>query len=1208
MAVATKNVKLIQKFLSHVGTKASGQSHGSILLSGDPGIGKAQPLDSLIKTPDGWIKMGDIKVGDVVSTPDGNLAPVTGVFPQGQKQIYKLTFADGRTARACSEHLWKVRRRHRNKQEIISTEKIGTLLETTKLWLYVPLVEHDIVTQDIELPIDPYVLGCLLGDGSFVSSGLNFTSADGGIVEEISTRLDAGYLLNKQKTTKYGYRLIRDKANRSIGERPKKGAFYNTYIKHLEELGLLGKYSEEKFIPELYKNASVSQKKELIAGLIDTDGYVSKVGSVSISTSSQIMASDIQEIIWSIGGIAKITSKRATYVYKGERKEGLVSYQISIRYPDPKSLSKLERKRRRMPSEYQYEDLKLRIIGVEEDGVEEAQCILIDHPDHLYITDNYIVTHNTTFINALTRLLGMEVIVIEIPHISEEHVINIPFIVFNPASHTQKTGTTQMTPDYKLVLSQSNLYSLIKAAKKIPDGAYIQSIYSSPRDVINTYEFFGGTKEKIPDAFAQARASHNVILFLDEYFRKTSPRIRNILRSLLNNRIGMHVIPNDVYIVYASNMRDPTGLEEIPKNHQFTQIKMHNPEKDEWFDWLVAKFEHDEHVKLNMTVINHFRKILKTEDISHEDVNAEVRTSPRRWEQLMLYINSSLPAKDEDAVKGLLTNVKANFINYLTQKHSELARKVMDAVVKLIKTTSKLEASPSTVHESHEWRSALSHQIEVKMKLGEHRKYIPVVSGAPGIGKTSHVITAAADLGLLFIDIDCSELNAEDVIGLPLPWKEDEETKEMSTRFSKPKLFQQILDKIKNAEAEHLKKLKPPEQKEFQNRRWKYLILFDELNRTDEKTFNSLRRVLLEKNFGPSGDSSGSLLSLPKESIIVAAINPDDINTTEFTHHVRDVLDIIHSTSSWDATVKFMKGKKLPNILDESKKIGLGVIDTFANKFRTKSSSVPKEQQQFHLDLGSDVYFSPREYSDLYTTMVSRLNPIVKEVQETNFTKEPHRAQELEKSLREGIFEALEDSLNFSFEKHQTESDEFINTLKTWVLTSKDIDIGEDIFYKKTQTSELDTILGEYMEGKNVENIVSNIELINYMNNTNIQKFVEHLSSMLHNKLKDEKSVTKYLLNKKNPRKELKNKQIVNGSGKASLLENLVLSLIYAIKVHQFTNEQISGAWKGLSKGISTALNNIKSGGDINEETQDKIDEAGLELRGDIHTAIAGMT
>ncbi|MGI0077217.1 MAG: AAA family ATPase, partial [Nitrosopumilaceae archaeon] len=601
----------------------------------------------------------------------------------------------------------------------------------------------------------------------------------------------------------------------------------------------------------------------------------------------------------------------------------------------------------------------------------------------------------TTVVSALARLFGMEIMLIEVPHITEEHIINIPFIVFNPLTHTEKTGTTQITPDYRIVLSQSNLYSLIRKAKKVPDGAYIQNIYSAPKDVINTFEYFGGSQTKVPDVFQQARNNYDVILFLDEYFRQTSPRIRNMLRGILNNRIGMHEIPSNVYIVYASNMKDQ-GLEDIGQNPQFTQIKMHSPDKEEWFDWLIAKFEKDEHVKLKPAIISHFRKILKTEDLSHDDVVNEVRTSPRRWEQLLLYINASLPVKDEDEAKGLLTNVKTNFYNYISHEHSDLAKKVMNAVVKLIKVTSNLEVQASTVHESHEWRNALSHQIAIKMKLGEHRKYIPVVSGAPGIGKTSNAIVAAEDNNLRFIDIDVSELSAEDVIGLPLPGK-SEDGEEMATTFSTPKLYQQILNKIKITEEHYIAKLrKDPATaeakiKEYQNQRWKYLIFFDELNRTDDKTFNSLRRILLEKNFGPSGDKSGSLLSLPPESIIIAAINPHDINTVEFTHHFKDVLDISHATSSWKKTLDLMRNKGLSGVVKEAKDISINVISTFANKFRTKSSDIDKELQPFHLDLHTDFYFSPREYMDLFTTLAGRINPIMQEIQKTDFNAEPDK-------------------------------------------------------------------------------------------------------------------------------------------------------------------------------------------------------------------------
>src|SRR5262249_51981583 len=78
------------------------------VLIGEPGVGKAQPLDAKILSPGGWVSMGDIRVGDLVTTPDGGTARVLGVFPQGKKQIYRVHFQDGKWADACGDHLWKV--------------------------------------------------------------------------------------------------------------------------------------------------------------------------------------------------------------------------------------------------------------------------------------------------------------------------------------------------------------------------------------------------------------------------------------------------------------------------------------------------------------------------------------------------------------------------------------------------------------------------------------------------------------------------------------------------------------------------------------------------------------------------------------------------------------------------------------------------------------------------------------------------------------------------------------------------------------------------------------------------------------------------------------------------------------------------------------------------------------------------------------------
>lgn len=371
------------------------------------GVGKAQPLYCKIKTPTGWTTMGEISVGDVVSTPDGGVANVLGTFPQGKKPIYRVHFKDGRYTDACGEHLWETyshsfRKKGENKTRILSTEQIQKHLEKARShknpssgYIYAPLIVNG--NENIpNLPIDPYLLGCLLGDGSLGKSGISFTTKDTEITKILSSKLPENIVMEKDSYNQYGYSfkcIIREK-QRSL-------------MTALKDLNLHGCLSDTKFIPDEYKGMSRQQIEELIAGLVDTDGHVTKTGAISISTSSERLAKDIQYLVWSIGGIARISSRIPSYTHKGIKRKGKSNYNVSIRYRNPNALSRLSRKKNLLPTneEYQYKNLKNHITKVEYIGTEEAKCILIDHPKHLYVTDNFIVTHNTSIINGLSYAL-----------------------------------------------------------------------------------------------------------------------------------------------------------------------------------------------------------------------------------------------------------------------------------------------------------------------------------------------------------------------------------------------------------------------------------------------------------------------------------------------------------------------------------------------------------------------------------------------------------------------------------------------------------------------------------------------------------------------------------------------------------------------------------------------------------------------------------
>lgn len=370
-----------------------------VWVTGGAGSGKAQPHSSGVLTPTGWRTMGEMRLGDLVSTPDNGYGRVRGVFPQGKKQVYKITFADGRTARATGDHLWKVRVKHawriRTTDEMMEILSTGTRQSRS---LAVPLCDPMTVRNGgsaLMLPIPAYVVGVMLGDGSFGNedgaprTGSNFlTCFDPEIVDHARSCL-AGSDFDFFDTNVEGrYRL---------GDLSRYGRKTRETIK---ELRLLGARSETKFIPRAYLDASIEDRIELLKGLMDTDGFVGQKGGLVYYTTSQQLSLDVVELVRSLGGIARISIKQTHYTLNGEKQEGQPCFSISIRLKDPTIAFSLPRKLERVSAGYQYADcLYLNVVSIEPDGEEECSCIAIDHPDHLYLTDGFVVTHNSTILN-----------------------------------------------------------------------------------------------------------------------------------------------------------------------------------------------------------------------------------------------------------------------------------------------------------------------------------------------------------------------------------------------------------------------------------------------------------------------------------------------------------------------------------------------------------------------------------------------------------------------------------------------------------------------------------------------------------------------------------------------------------------------------------------------------------------------------------------
>jgi replicative DNA helicase len=373
-----------------------------IIVAGRPSMGKAQPLDAKVKTLGGWREMGAVEVGDALASIDGAPSIVTGVFPQGIRQVYRITFSDGRSAECCDEHLWRVHYRGWPAPRIIDTRKLREMLTRKRYQhrLWIDQVSGDFGHRE-SLPVDPWVLGALIGDGKLSGHSLMFTTAAEEVLERMRER--AGDCLALHHNSPYDWRIVNERPEGSggLGGRP------NPLMEALRQLGLWDVQSHEKFIPRQYLDAQRPARLSLLQGLLDTDGWVETFKCVRYCTTSERLAQDVAELVRSLGGWCTIRSKRTAFTYEGEKKSGRTAYVLNIHHHDPRSLVLLSGKQSRLPERYERSTRPV-VISVVPTRVVPTQCISVSHPSHLYVTDDYVVTHNTSLALNIAEHIGLE--------------------------------------------------------------------------------------------------------------------------------------------------------------------------------------------------------------------------------------------------------------------------------------------------------------------------------------------------------------------------------------------------------------------------------------------------------------------------------------------------------------------------------------------------------------------------------------------------------------------------------------------------------------------------------------------------------------------------------------------------------------------------------------------------------------------------------
>lgn len=399
--------RLLAKYNEYIADLKTAYTGGkSICFAGGHGRGKQLSLDTELPTPNGFIKLIDLEEGDQLFDENGNVCNVIELHPINlSPESYRIVFDDGTTVDACADHLWltwdryarssRFRKTTSRHPKVITTKEILKTLKTnTKL----KITNHSIpctkpVNYSVQnLLIDPYVLGCWLGDGT--STNGNIECADQEILDNI---IKAGYSVNLCPgsvgvSKSCCYRI----GNLVKNDLYKRGSQIGILLYQLKQLNI----ANNKHIPDIYLRASNEQRLALLQGLMDTDGCCLKDGKSEFSTKLPELAQQFAELVRSLGIKCNI-KRNESWLYDKQCSD---RYRITFTTQLP--VFRLQRKLKNMRfdksqlnrTQHRY------IIDVQKIDSKPMRCITVDSPSHLFlITRSFIATHNTMTATAILK-------------------------------------------------------------------------------------------------------------------------------------------------------------------------------------------------------------------------------------------------------------------------------------------------------------------------------------------------------------------------------------------------------------------------------------------------------------------------------------------------------------------------------------------------------------------------------------------------------------------------------------------------------------------------------------------------------------------------------------------------------------------------------------------------------------------------------------
>lgn len=431
----------------------------NFLFVGPAGCGKAQPLYSKVLTPDGFIPMRDVTVGTTVFTDKGNRAKVSGVFPQGKRKIFEIELQDRSKIRVADNHLnvvWRYNEDTKQREDfVITTEDLIELFQTSRFNLRIDIPEVD--WYEIDVPIDPYLVGALIGDGS-LHDNFHFSNSEADVVNKVDSILrrdwdcqltklpgdNVDYSISSIDRRKFiftyrgneyscpqiidvleseGYpkfdldTLIQicigsdrnccrmyPELQKSISVRHNLNYDSVAKLRAVIHSLHLDTPAARKHIPDIYLRNSKRVREQLLQGLFDTDGYSSGL-TTEFATSSAALSRDFEFLVRSLGARVTVSKYNASYINDSDNKvQSNTSYKHTFKFTNGVQYCSSAKHLLKMPK---YQNSAMRnIVDIRYIGREECQCIMVDHEDHTYISDGFIPTHNTTTARIIANMIN----------------------------------------------------------------------------------------------------------------------------------------------------------------------------------------------------------------------------------------------------------------------------------------------------------------------------------------------------------------------------------------------------------------------------------------------------------------------------------------------------------------------------------------------------------------------------------------------------------------------------------------------------------------------------------------------------------------------------------------------------------------------------------------------------------------------------------